>query len=135
MAQCLAKDDGPKAKPACEALACGIPAPPAIPDEMLLEDYDATFFDAVIATKQNGIVEIGSIKPSECPDLRDREENKHFVDRWIDHANKIIVEPAECSSSAWQAKYARSQEELRDSLSCAKKRNIHGERYEANISN
>src|ERR1700730_13006733 len=130
MAQCLAKDDAPKAEPTCESLACGIPAPPAIPGEMLLEDYDGELFYGVVATKQNKIVEISSIRPSECPVLRDREENKHFVDWWIDHANEIVGESAECSSPAWQAKYAQSRGELLEALSCAKKRNIDGERYE-----
>jgi hypothetical protein len=131
MAQCLAKDDAPKAEPTCETLGCGIPAaPPAIPGEMLLEDYDGAFFYGVVATKKNKIVEISSMRPSECPVLRDKEENKHFVDWWIDHANEIVGESAECSSPAWQAKYAQSRGELFEALSCAKKRNIDGERYE-----
>ena len=130
MAECLAKDDAPRPRPTCEGLACSIPGPPAIPDEMLLEDYDKKFFSTLVATKQNRLVDVTSIKPSECPDLRDREESKHFVDWWIDQANKIIEEPAKCSSSTWRAKYARSREELHDALSCASKRNIHGSRYE-----
>lgn len=135
MAQCLAKGDVPRSRPICEGLTCSTPAPPAIPDEILLEDYDEQFFSTLLATKQNRLVDVRSIKPSECPDLRDREENKHFVDWWIYHAKKIVEEPAECSSPAWRAKYTRSQEELNDALACASKRNIEDTRYEGLGSN
>ena len=43
MAQCLKRDDEPKSKATCNSLACSVPAPPALPDEMLLEDYDDKF--------------------------------------------------------------------------------------------
>jgi hypothetical protein len=130
MAQCLAKDDMPKPKPPCEGLACNIPSPPAIPDEMLLEDYDLRVFGALVATKQNRLLSVSSLKPSECPNLRDEQENKYFIDWWIDYSNSIAEKPVECASAAWQAEYNRRRTELDDALSCASKKNIRGARYE-----
>jgi hypothetical protein len=130
MAQCLAKDDMPNPKPACEGLACNIPSPPAIPDEMLLEDYDLRVFGALVATKRNTLLSVSSLKPGECPNLRDEQENKHFIDWWIDYSNKIAEKPVECASAAWQAEYNRRRAELDDALSCASKRDIRGARYE-----
>ncbi|HEY3875508.1 MAG TPA: hypothetical protein VGM92_08515, partial [Candidatus Kapabacteria bacterium] len=130
MAQCLAKDDSPISGTNCDAVTCDPSKPSRASDEVLLEDYDDTFFSSLIAAKNGRLLEIHSIKPNECPDFRDGEENRHFVDWWLDQANKIVEEPADCTSQTWRSDYNRSQEEIRDTLACASKRGIPGPRYE-----
>lgn len=129
MAECLAKDDAPPARPTCEGIACNTPTPPALSDEIVLEDYDQKRFSTVVATKENTLVDVISIEPRKCPELRDESEDQYFIDWWINHANAFANEPAQCSSMAWRMKYAQSRKELHDSLSCAATKNIRGPQY------
>jgi hypothetical protein len=126
MRQCLAGPDARIVNPSCEGALCGVPFPP--PDEMILEDYDEKFY-ALVATKDNKLVGVDSQVPEGCPDLRDAQEDQHFVDWWIDDADKVTLEAAECSPSLLQ-RYKKSQTELHSALACAAKRGIHGGAYQ-----
>ena len=95
---------------------------------MELEDYDLKFYP-MVETKDNKLVSVDSFPPNECPDFRDKQENKHFVDWWIDHANKITEETGECSL-AWQEKNRHAQNNLHSALACAAKRDIRGAGYD-----
>lgn len=130
MRERLKKDDPSGRQTVCDRPSCAWPSQQMLPHEIQLEDYDQKFFSSEVETKQNKLVNINSIKPSACPDLRDHWEDQHFVDWWIDHANQIIKEPMQCSSSNWRADLDRSREELHDALACAAKRGIHGARYQ-----
>ena len=129
MDQCLAAPDVATTKhQKCEGVLCAIPVPPPASDEMELEDYDLKFYP-MVETKDNKLVSVDSIPPNECPDFRDKQENKHFVDWWIDHANKITEETGECSL-AWQEKNRHAQNNLHSALACAAKRDIRGAGYD-----
>jgi hypothetical protein len=124
MTQCLAKDDAPAPRPGCEGIACSMPTPPALPGEAVLEIYDAKSFYDIVATKEKKLVSIEGIEPSECPNLRNKEENGHFVEWWIEHAREFAAEPIQCLSSAWLKKYDQRKSELQQALLCAKERDI-----------
>jgi hypothetical protein len=130
MKQCLAKDDRPSPARTCDGLACSTPFPPPLPDEIALEDYDTKYFYPEAATKQDSLIEIASVQPSVCPELRDREESQHFIDWWRTYAYQIVTEPAKCSSTTWKTAFAERQKELHDALACAAKKQIHDPRYD-----
>ena len=100
---------------------------PTSPDgtvELLLEMYDGVF-DALVADKDGKLVALKSAEPSDCPELRDSEEERHFVDWWTTHAKEITTKPAECTP-AWQLQYAQSREYLCGALACARKWQLKG---------
>ena len=130
MKQCLASDDKPPSVRICDSLACSTSSPPALPDEVALEDYDAKYFYPLVATAQGSLIEVGSLQPSLCPKLRDREENQHFIDWWRTYAYQIVTEPAKCSSEAWKTAFADRQKELHDVLACAARERFNEPQYD-----
>lgn len=129
MAKCLAQNDRPY-HPGCDRVECNS-AKGQVSDETLFENYDEIFFDDLVVTELGRTVPASSVKPSECPNFRDKEETQHFVDWWIGHAREIVKEPAECSSKTWRSKLDKSTQELHDAQSCAANKQIVGEAYEA----
>lgn len=119
MRECLAKSDAAGHPLDCSGLACGTPTSLDGTDELLLEMADRVF-DAFVADKDGKLVALESAEPSDCPELRDSEEERHFVDWWTTHAKEITTKPAECTPT-WQAQYAHSREYLRGTLACARK--------------
>ena len=119
MRECLAKSDAAGHPLDCSGLACGTPTSLDGTDELLLEMADRVF-DAFVADKDGKLVALEFAEPSDCPELRDSEEERHFVDWWTTHAKEITTKPAECTPT-WQAQYAHSREYLRGTLACARK--------------
>ena len=130
MDECLKRDDAPKVKPDCQGIACNTPAPPAVPDEIVLEDYDTEHFNEVVVSKENTLVDVSSVPPSECPVLRDQGEDRHFVDWWRNHALAFAGEAGQCSSIPWTEKYIQSKSEYHNALSCAEKKRLSDPIYQ-----
>lgn len=114
--ECLANDD--------VATSCADQPCTSKPSEgTLFEIYDDSFSE-IVARKENKLAEISTIRPDECPELRDTQEEREFVLWWLAHANKILTEPAQCLSTAWQSNYFRSLDEERKTFACAEQRGI-----------
>lgn len=119
MKECLAKDDAPVDRNNCATQPC-ISKPPEV---ALFELYDMRYSE-IVSTKNNMLAEIKTIKPDECPALRDSEEERAFILWWQGHANRILSKPVMCSSPDWQAELSRSLDEERKTFACASERTI-----------
>jgi hypothetical protein len=120
--QCLAEDAAPEPKLPCDDPSCNSNWHD-IPNEAVFQVLDEKF-STMVATQDNALVDITTIKPSECPKLRDSGEEDYFVRWWINHANGLASEPMQCSSQEWQHRYTISREELRTARACALQRQV-----------
>ncbi len=122
MKECLAKKDA-ELDSDCNDSQCAPSASNDISDEIRLDAYDDKFFEPIVVTKQGAFSEIESIDPIQCPELRDRAEEVHFVDWWITRARALTIKPAECTPT-WREEYARQRGRLRSALACGRAKRI-----------
>jgi hypothetical protein len=132
IAKCLAEDDAPERKPACDTSHCNSFTHRNIPDEEVFEIFDEKF-SAVVATSDNTLLDIATAEPDKCPTLRDSEEEDYFVTWWIDRANTLMAGAARCSSQEWQEKYALSRKVLRNARACASQKHVRSARHEEGV--
>lgn len=122
IAECLNRDDVASNEQCGDGKCSNSSGRPAS-QERLFNIYDH-LFSKVVATKDNKLVDIASIQPSECPELRDPRESTHFVNEWRALASKVITEPFKCTSPEWRQQYTESRHTYASALSCALKRGV-----------
>jgi hypothetical protein len=125
IATCLQQDDAPRPETKCDP-SCSIPTGQTDFSEELFQLYDEKFL-AVASTAGNQLVGIKTIKPEECPTLRDTQEQRQFIYWWRVQSTAILTEPFMCSSPQWLSKLAESHAMAKSVISCAKHLNIQDE--------
>jgi hypothetical protein len=120
--ECLAHDDATQSQ---EKFGTAVPlaSPSRRPVQVEFDAFDQEFSN-IVATDTGTLIQISSVKPSDCPILRDKIEDTQFVDWWIWDASKVMGRPFICSSLEWKNQYARSKDLARDAIFCGKRKGI-----------
>jgi hypothetical protein len=123
MTDCLAGDDSPSERKPCNGDMCPATPRERPPWETLFQTYDLKFAE-VVATTDNKLVEVRTVNPSKCPQLRDREEETQFIARWRWDSRRILGEPYKCTSPEWRRNLIESQRNFENALLCQKSKGI-----------